>query len=433
MLLFLALFSTFAHAETTAGRELTLAAAHGSFYFSSSASEEKGCTVTLAEPGVAKILSESETHFEVEWANPPKGCYFQTWFRGLNLKHGFVRKDELVWKQEGDEDLPIPASKNAEATAALAPPKVDCVEKADSIPDPETTGSLPTTSLHTGGGLNGIGSLISALRTQYSGVKASAQIDQYMECYPYGEEGVENYQRLKKYVNMAAEHFRLEAKGQVYEVNPALMACLFRRESGYDPKNASHTDAVGLGQHTSINVKDISQRLAKKGSWEYALWSSFFERVKKDPAGRKLMLSCMGTSKTGEPVFNSKEDAKCPLQSIAASSIYNLNIQRELVKSAKVNFINWEDDLQYQLAIAAAHNLGNGASRKAVQDLFLGGWLKSILKKSPSKEKKEEVANHINAIRNCMQANNWKPMVEGDRPKCASFPGGARAPAAAKK
>ena len=132
----------------------------------------------------------------------------------------------------------------------------------------------------------------------------------------------------------------------------------------------------------------------------------------------------MGSSVTDRPVFETKEDAKCPLQSIAASSIYNLLIQRELMKSSKSKNIDWEQELDYQLAVAAAYNLGNGASRAAVENLFVGDWLKAIKKmskKSKDPNKDEEVDGHITAIRNCLQEDNWKPMEKKDKPVCSNF------------
>ncbi|RZA06103.1 MAG: hypothetical protein EOP11_11165, partial [Proteobacteria bacterium] len=289
------------------------------------------------------------------------------------------------------------------------------------LPEPQTTGSIapPPANL---GGLSGIGTLLAALRRNQAGIKAPQDIDKYMDCYPYGDDGRENYQRYKKFIDLAADNFRVTIKEQPIEVNPTLMACLFRRESGYDPANKSHTDAVGLGQHTSINIKDMGQRLAKKGSWESALWKSFFARVKADPEGRRTLAACKGSSRNGDPTFTSREDAKCPLQSMAASYIYNILIQRELMRSAKSKHVEWEQELEYQLAVGAAYNLGNGAARQAVENLFVGGWLKAILRKSSKKEKQEEVASHVSALRNCMQAGNWKPMAEGDRPRCENFP-----------
>ena len=413
------LFSTALAAPTP--RYLEIAPSHNSFFYTSSPAESGGCTAALHQPTKVEIVSETDTHFEVKWVKPLSGCYYQRMFKGLSMEQGFVKKDDLIWRAEGDEELPLLASVNTPRSEQAAPPPSDCVNNAPSLQqDSPAAIQAPAGPL---GDLGNIGSLIKVLRRQQAGMKKPEDIDKYMECYPYGADGLANYRRYKRFISMAGDHFRLEIKGTPVEVHPTLMACLFRRESGFDPKNSSHTEAVGLGQHTSINIKDMSQRLKRKGSWESALWTGFFERVKKDPEGRRMLAECKGTGSAGEPAFNTKDDARCPLQSMAASAIYNLLIQRELTKSAKVHHIEWEQELEFQLAVGAAYNLGNGAASQAVENLFVGGWLNSILRKSPSKDKKQEVASHITALRNCMSGGNWEPMMPKDQPVCEGFPG----------
>ena len=83
-----------------------------------------------------------------------------------------------------------------------------------------------------------------------------------------------------------------------------------------------------------------------------------------------------------------------------------------------------EETLEYQLAIAGAYNLGNGNAKKAVNELFMSEWLTSIMHQSKSDinpGKADELKNHIDAIKNCMQADNWKPMMENDKPACENF------------
>lgn len=140
------------------------------------------------------------------------------------------------------------------------------------------------------------------------------------------------------------------------------------------------------------------------------------------PEGRRELAACPGSVKKGEPpVFKSGADAACPLQSLAASAIYNLQIQQAFQRSAGLKGVDWEHELDYQLAVGAAYNLGAGAAAAAVDDLVLGGWADSIRKKSPSQDKRKEVAGHIDALRNCMEAGNWKPMHKNDPPRCADF------------
>lgn len=396
-------------------RIVQIAPADKSFAYSASAEEASLCTVSTAKPLKAVVLGESETHFEVQWLTPIGGCYLPRYFGSLSKHHGFVRKADITWDDENADDMPVVASLEEEGAPSAPAP----------CPPEKVPGAIADVPAAAPGGLfENIGKMLEAVKHRQAGIKPPEHIDKYMECYPYGADGLANYRRYKKFLGLAADTFRVTIKGQPIDVNPTLVACLFRRESGYDPKNGSHTGAVGLGQHTSINIKEISRRISQKGSWEATLWKNFFARAKADPEGRKLLAECRGSTK-GEPVFNSAADAMCPLQSIAASHIYNLAVQRELMKSSKMNHIEWENELDYQLGIGATYNLGDGAASSAVKDLFVGGWAKAITRKSKDKEKQKEVANHVTALRNCMAAGNWQPMAAGDKPVCENFPGSA--------
>lgn len=258
------------------------------------------------------------------------------------------------------------------------------------------------------------------------GMKSMADIDRYMQCYPKGgAEGYKRYKELSPFFDIAASTFRVKTDGFQLEANPAMMRCLIRRESGFisDIKaEGVNGGATGLGQHTDINVRHIKQRLAQKGSWERTLWNDFFKKAKSTKEGQALLAKCPQTSGGQEPKFETKEDAKCPLQSMAASHIYNLQVQRELRVSGKeYKNISPEHMLDYQVAVGAAYNVGDQAASSAIEDLGIKGWLKAILTfgqaNAKNSEKKKEVPAHILALKNCMQANNWKPMHPNDRPQ----------------
>lgn len=266
--------------------------------------------------------------------------------------------------------------------------------------------------------------LTEFLRWKQAGFKNPEQIDQYLKCYPYGLEGLHSYQKYSKYIDLAADVFRVEMKENIYEVHPSLMRCLIRRESGFLPTAISYTDAVGLGQHTDINIKEIRRRINKEGSWEQELWRAFFARVKETPEGAALLEKCMGSSTNGRPVFENESDANCPLQSIAATSIYNLLIQRALMLKSEEKMIVWSEEMDYQLSIAAAYNLGHIAASNAVDSKPVEDWIEAIVDKSTESangDKDTELKSHINAIRNCLQSDNWKPMREGDQHVCENF------------
>lgn len=427
------LYSAFAFAGE---KEIFISPAQGSaFYYDSSPTERSGCTVSASQPLRAAVLAETSNYFEIEFKQPLNGCWWQTW-QGLDLKRGFIQKSEITWQENKDEAPVMVKTIPSEMEQMPAPSKIQpCLPSPEEETQKTNLGMLPTKEIPdekyeaedtVPAEVKSwdLADFIKFLRWQQSGLKSPKGIDQYLKCYPYGNEGFDNYKKYSKYIDLAAENFRIETQNIVYEVHPSLMRCLLRRESGYDPKEKSNTGAAGLGQHTDINIAEISRRINKEGSWEQKLWRNFFAKVRETPEGRKQLKKCMGSSVTDRPVFETKEDAKCPLQSIAASSIYNLLIQRELMKSSKSKNIDWEQELDYQLAVAAAYNLGNGASRAAVENLFVGDWLKAIKKmskKSKDPNKDEEVDGHITAIRNCLQEDNWKPMEKKDKPVCSNF------------
>lgn len=417
---------------------IEIAPANGiSVPYDANTSEHSGCTLSLPQPRVVSVVSETASHFEVEFPQENRGCFLQYYTQNLNMKRGFIAKNDITWREslpgESESDpLPTPQSipdllAIPDAPQSTAPCKSDIQTLIESLPPQEFVPEDPYESEDTvpaGAKGWGIFELIGLLRRQQAGLKSPANIDNYIRCYPYGDNGYKNYKKYAKYIDLAADVFRIDIKNNTYEVHPSLMRCLLRRESGYDPENNSHTGAAGLGQHTDINIKEIKKRINTAGSWEQKLWREFFDRVRKTPGGQKEIKKCLGSSETDRPVFETKDDAKCPLQSIAASSIYNLLIQRELMKSSQSRNIEWEQELDYQLAVAATYNLGNGASRAAVKDLFVGGWLDAIRKKSKKSKdpnKDDEVEAHIRAIRNCMQVNNWKPMAARDKPVCKDF------------
>lgn len=264
-----------------------------------------------------------------------------------------------------------------------------------------------------------IANLITILDSQ--GIKRPDLIDKYMQCYPHGKDGYENYLKYKPFIEMATKMFHSKDKKHEYRVNPSFMKCLLKRESNFNPKAVSPTDAVGLGQHTDINIKDIRNRLKDEKSEEYTMWKEFFAEVRKTKAGKKMLQDCPGSSNSADPRFKNEEDAKCPLQSIAAASIYNLQIQKELYKNSEMAGLDWAYELDFQLAIAAAYNLGNTAARNAVDDKGVSEWLKAILAATKKKAKKTELSGHVNAIRNCLQEDNWEPMSEDSKPVCKDF------------
>jgi hypothetical protein len=329
-----------------------------------------------------------------------RGCTWeQLW--GRNIDEGWLRVDQVTY---GDDESV------RSGNTAKDDPQVAAAPRPTATPCPETRQPLGHQP-----GIDQMGRFIDSLREQQAGMKSTAEIEQYMRCYPLGEN---HYAQYRFVLRQLPGLFHLETPGQQYVVSQHLMTCLFRRESGFDSRQVSRTGAVGIGQHTSVNIRHIHERLQARGSWERQLWDRFFARMRETPEGRRLIEACPRTARGQVPRFESREDAACPLNSIAAASIYNLQVQRALRRSSRQRDLDWRDEMTYQLAIGASYNLGDGLASRAVDDLSIDGWLDSIRRRSPNPGKREEVAGHIRALRNCMQYGNWQPPHPGDPPRC---------------
>lgn len=393
-------------ATASAERILRMGAAAESFPFNQQAGKNSGCVVSLPQSVPVKILSETANEFEVEWKVALQGCLWQQ-LKGQSLQRGFVRKEDVIWDENPKEELP-----NITFEKRYPKNSIQVVECLDATARTQIPDAMQTM---------GVGDLVDKLRREAAGLKGPADVEKYIRCYPKSKENLANYYKYKKFLEFSGEVFRIKDRREPQEVDPQFLTCLFRRESAFESRVKSNTGAQGLGQHTDINISEISRRLKKEGSWESALWKKFFARAKADPMGQAMWESCKGSAKGDEPVFNSKADAACPLQSIAASSIYILMIQRELARMSKVSDIQWESELDYLTAIAATYNLGEGAAGRAVKDLLVEKWVPAIQSHSKlaGAGKSAEVAGHVDAIRNCLRAKDpWQPMHPGDVPVC---------------
>lgn len=359
------------------------------------------CTMSLNEAQRATLLERRGEHIRVRFApNTLRGCVWdQIW--GRNIDEGWLRVDQVSYAD--DETVRPAGSTEPEPQMAAAP-------RPAATPCPETGRPLGHQP-----GIDQMGQFIDSLREQHAGMKSTAEIEQYMRCYPLGEN---HYTQYRFVLRQLPGLFNLESGGQSFVVSQHLMTCLFRRESGFDTRQVSRTGAVGLGQHTSVNIRHIHERLQVRGSWERQLWDRFFARMRETPEGRRMLEACPRTARGQAPRFESREDAVCPLNSIAAASIYNLQVQRALRRRSRLRDLDWRDEMTYQLAIGASYNLGDGLASRAVDDLSIDGWLDSIRRRSPNPGKREEVAAHIRALRNCMQHGNWQPPSPGDPPRC---------------
>ena len=346
------------------------------------------CHLTINRTEPAEVLEENETQMRVRLdSNDFAGCSL----RGTPVKEGWIIKKENAY---GDDDpRPVKINRPQIPRVVIYTPK-PCPKIAPPV--------LPE-----------IAQSREIRKMTENGMKDYDENDRWMQCYPKNQKGLQTYKRVSPFMDRIVSNFTFSKAGQTYTVDPILFKCLIRRESGYDPKIKSDTGAMGLGQQTNINIRSIKHRLEVPGSWEGKLWKRIFEEAKNSPEGQEMLKECQRTSRGEDPVFQSKEDAACPLQSLAASGIYNLQIQESLRLSSKVKKVDLKQQLKYQLAVGAAYNLGHGAAGSAVNDLVVDGWLEAIVNKAKG-AKRKEVSNHIEALRNCVEAGSFKPMYETD-------------------
>lgn len=375
----------------------------------------------LSKPSGARILQESDDYVQVSFDQP--GIHGCTWeFLGKDANVGWVAKKDITYADDGaDDDSEVKVVDTPDEPAepehhpleltVTRPRKNPCPAKeisAGSMDDIDPT-------------IQNVGDLINHIRAKDSGMKSLNEVKKYIACYPLSEKGAKNLNSYEPFMDKITHSFSIAFRSETLNINPSLFRCLLRRESGFDPASLSFTGAVGVGQHTNINIEHISSRIKNPKSWEHKLWNQFFTNALKDPKARALMESCPGAKKGMLPTFNSKKDAACPLSSLAASGIYILEIQKALRQSSSARTIAWNQDLEYELAVGASYNLGDGAAGKAVDDLLVDGWVDAIQNRPSNKQKKQEVKNHISALRNCLEDKNWKPMTPGDHPVCKNL------------
>lgn len=115
-----------------------------------------------------------------------------------------------------------------------------------------------------------------------------------------------------------------------------------------------------------------------------------------------------------------RDDSRCPLNSLAAASLDILRIQQALVMSSGQQSAR-SDSINYQLAIGMSYNLGIGDGARGVRGRALESWPNSVLAKYSS-HRAAEGRGHMESLRNCMAQDNYQPMA-GDRARrCEGAP-----------
>lgn len=387
----LALFLALPASAATSSRRIFLYQQQNSVSYSGEVGQSS-CRMSLKETESAELLEETKDYIKVRFPKGRmQGCFGDTLF-GRDIDVGWIPRKEVTYGDDDPSPVQLIKPKSESETAAPCPP-------ARSAPVNEPAG---------------LRDIANAIRAQAAGIKSVESFDKYRACYPLTSAGEANYAACSPVMDKIASTMGFRKNGVDYAVNPMLFRCLIWRESQYDPSNKSETGAMGLGQHTNVNILHIKNRLQNKNNWERQVWDQTYAQMKSDPYGAALLKRCPRTANGAAPTFVDKEDAKCPLNSLIASAIYNLQIQESLMRSAKLKNIRREDELNFQVAVGATYNLGDGVAAKAVSDLTVDNWPSAIQKRAQNPGKSVEVANHITALRNCMEDKNAAPMAARD-------------------
>ena len=166
------------------------------------------------------------------------------------------------------------------------------------------------------------------------------------------------------------------------EIDWRFANCLWLQESTGNAQamaRASDSRAAGLGQHTSINRREISNRIRKNPMKKR--WNSFLKRARSYMKKNGLREPAHCTQNNN---FKTTQDAKCPSKSIAATFIYQEGIRRDFMNllNQSKNKIIWSSDKIYLYsAMAGAHNIGDTLARSTVNGP-VQGWNSQISKAS---------------------------------------------------
>jgi hypothetical protein len=314
----------------------------------------------------------------VKWDHWPPECKGH----GLDDAWGFVRKEDAA-RLEDPEVEKILADLEAREISSR-----DC--------PPERTPVSSVTEL--------LGRIIS----DTAGLKNKQELQTYLDCYstPHQKEYQHDFKPM------------IELAEQVFGVPSILLTCLLRRESSWDKEAVSPTGAVGLGQHLKANSAFISRLIGDSPARRRAhtqarstvarQWDYYMNHIAKTRP--ELLKGCSGGFDL--------EDRTCPAASIAAASVYLVQIQKELNSSSKIPSMEWEDFKSHFVTAAAAYNIGNGFASKAVKGLSDSDeWVDALMDRPMKAGKRGELTDHIRALRNCMGKNNWGPPSKRDPPR----------------
>jgi hypothetical protein len=277
----------------------------------------------------------------------------------------------------------VNASTRPPSPAASATPCPDTLrEKAAHEPLPEY--------------VNEISGLMGFIINRTGGMKTDVEVDRYVACHLGGEQPYQDYNNRYRHL--------IRSASEAFGVPRGLLTCLLMRESQFDSRLVSETGARGLGQHTRVNIAHIREQLTKNGR-DRESWEQYRALAGRSPAAP---LRCPNQ-------FSSEADAFCPDSSIGAAALYLREIQQALMRSSRVQNVQWENGLDLSLVMVAAYNMGSPTAASAVRNLHdIPDWVRAVQERPTRSEKRTEVMKHIRAIRNCMAHDVWRGLADRD-------------------
>lgn len=358
--------------------------------YDSSPEKSSGCVVSMDKPTAVKIVAETETHFKVEWVEPIKGCLWQTAFRGLDLKSGFIRKADLILPEPKEAPKAAEATKEPEPKPVAEAPVIkptpaeigDCKDPVVQTLDPDVTA-----------GMTSIFRILESDDAQNNGFKQIGHLEKYHRCLLTGKKNqYDNYvTRYREIIEDASSAFGLPM---------ALLTCSCGRESLFDAKATSHTNVKGICQNVGASLQDVNRWISIKGSKVQERWKRFLSLL-----GNKIeSKSCLTAGLSQQAV------ERCPSLGLGAAAVYYSYLYKEATEEESIGSASWDSkSLDTLITLAAANNVGP-ARVKSLRGKKKDKWAKALLAETCQKDglgKFKEVKAHMLALHSCLIDGSW--------------------------
>lgn len=331
---------------------------------------------------------------------------------------------------------------------------------------------------HDDQGLAALRTMANAVQSQPSTncQKTDEEIEKYLDCHATPNQA--NYDKYyRKLFDLAGSTFKAayhpsfglkailkpedwpsSGKEMPFSISAksSVMKCIALRESQWDPTKESDTGAKGIGQQTETNVEHIRCLLKgickekKKGkvvqvkrapvAWAVSMWKEYFRRVKAELSASeqaRLFTNPVTGQKCRETMEDKSIDAPCPVNSIAAIALYQVEAELTIRRASSKNKDNEYHDFnpnelcQLQIVQGATNNAGTGTVKRAVKaSLSAEDWRGHLASSTPIPGHGPETNQFSLYIRNCLQAGNMNsmhPPTKGKRADdCSPYSKGAR-------